>query len=86
MPSSRSRATRRGASAVYWDRHNSGIADPGRGAGTPRDDPGLVAIRSEHLVAALPPGFSPAVWGHDSTINFGAPDLLAIPPRYRGRR
>ena len=65
----------------YWDLDTSGIADPGQGAGTPRNDPGITGLTDAQLKAGLPAGFSPNIWGQDPDINSGYPYLLASPPQ-----
>jgi hypothetical protein len=64
----------------YWDMDTSGITDPGQGAGTPRDDPGITGLTDAQLKSGLPAGFDPNVWGQSASINNGWPYLLANPP------
>jgi len=65
---------------AYWDMDTSGITDPGQGAGTPRNDPGITGLTDAQLKSALPAGFDPNVWGQNAGINNGWPYLLANPP------
>jgi hypothetical protein len=60
---------------------SSGIDDPGEGAGTPRNDPGITGLTDAQLKSALPAGFDPNVWGQSPNINNGWPYLLANPPQ-----
>jgi len=64
----------------YWNLNTSRISDPGQGAGTPRNDPGITGLTDAQLKSALPAGFNPQVWGQDPNINRGWPYLLANPP------
>ncbi|HSC18033.1 MAG TPA: GLUG motif-containing protein [Rhizomicrobium sp.] len=63
-----------------WDLDTSGIDDPGRGAGAPRNDPGITGLTDDQLKSGLPDGFDPKVWGQDPNINNSYPYLLANPP------
>jgi len=66
---------------AYWDFDTSGITDPGQGAGTPRNDPGITGLTNAQLKSALPSGFDPNVWSQSAGINNGWPYLLANPPQ-----
>jgi len=70
-----------GISNAYWDTTTSGVTNPGQGAGTPANDPGITGLTTAQLQANLPPGFDPAVWGEDPGVNGGLPYLLANPPQ-----
>ncbi len=69
------------AETSYWDMDSSGIDDPGEGAGTPRNDPGITGLTDAQLKSGLPAGFDPNVWGQNPNINNGWPYLLANPPQ-----
>ncbi|MBV9571231.1 MAG: hypothetical protein JO056_08325 [Alphaproteobacteria bacterium] len=66
--------------SAYWDLDTSGIDDTGRGAGAPRNDPGITGLTDAQLKSGLPAGFDPNVWGQSQDINNGYPYLLANPP------
>lgn len=68
-------------SLAYWDLDTSGVNDPSQGAGDFKNDPGITGLTDVQLKSALPPGFNPAIWGQNPTINNGYPYLLANPPR-----
>ncbi|HEX3429532.1 MAG TPA: hypothetical protein VHT03_01490 [Rhizomicrobium sp.] len=70
-------------SNTYWDTTTSGITDPAQGAGNISNDQGIAGLTTAELQAGLPAGFSPSVWGENSTINNGLPYLLALPPNPR---
>lgn len=67
-------------SSAYWDMDTSGIDNPDRGAGKPKDDPGITGLTDAQLRSGLPAGFDPAVWAEDPGINGGYPYLIANPP------
>ena len=69
------------AKTAYWDFDTSGIADPGQGAGAPRNDPGITGLTNAQLKSGLPDGFDPNIWSQDVNINNGWPYLLANPPQ-----
>ena len=62
----------------YWDTATSGISNPGRGAFSPSNDPGITAERG---FAGLPAGFDPTIWAQNGSINNGLPYLIANPPQ-----
>lgn len=66
-------------SSAYWDLDTSGIDNPDRGAGKPKNDPGITGLTDDQLKAGLPSGFDPAVWAEDPSINGGYPYLIANP-------
>ncbi|HEX4860716.1 MAG TPA: hypothetical protein VFV07_05730 [Rhizomicrobium sp.] len=55
----------------YWDIDTTGQ----------RKSAGGIGLTDPQLKSALPPGFDPAIWGLDATINGGLPYLLALPPK-----
>src|SRR6185295_15051663 len=55
--------------SAYWDLDTSGISDPDRGAGAPRNDPGITGLTDAQLKSGLPDGFDPKIWGSDPNIN-----------------
>ena len=62
----------------YWDKATSGN---NRGGGNgPLSNQGITGLNTRQLKAALPPGFSPAVWAENRMINNGYPYLIANPP------
>ena len=67
-------------SSAYWDTTTSGITDPSRGAGTPKNDPDITGITTEELQSGLPDGFDPKIWAEDPNINGALPYLRANPP------
>jgi hypothetical protein len=67
-------------SGDYWDTSTSGITNPGQGAGTPVNDPGITGETTAQLQAALPAGFDPTIWAENPSINNGLPYLIANPP------
>ena len=68
-------------SVSYWDFDTSGITNPGDGAGSPYNDPGIIGLTDAQLKSALPAGFDPKIWGQNASINNGWPYLLANPPQ-----
>jgi hypothetical protein len=68
-------------SGDYWDTSTSGITNPGQGAGTPVNDPGITGETTAQLQAALPAGFDPTIWAENPSINNGLPYLIANPPQ-----
>jgi hypothetical protein len=65
---------------TYWDTSTSKITDPGQGAGSPPDDPGITGLTTKQLQSGLPDGFDPSVWAENSNINNGLPYLINDPP------
>lgn len=65
----------------YWDISTSHIKHRDRGAGTPKNDPGITGLTTRQLQSGLPKGFDPAVWAEDKKINGGLPYLIDNPPR-----
>jgi hypothetical protein len=70
-----------GTQNTYWDTSTSDITNPGQGAGSPANDPGLTGLTTAQLQSGLPAGFDPTVWAENPAINDGLPYLLADPPR-----
>jgi len=68
-----------GMSDDYWDLDTSGIRNPSRGAGSPRNDPGITGLTTTQLQSGLPAGFDPSIWAESAGINNGYPYLLANP-------
>ena len=66
--------------SAYWDLNTSGISDPGQGAGTPRNDPGITGLTTAQFQSGLPSGFDSNVWAQSPGINNGYPYLIANPP------
>ncbi len=62
--------------ASYWDTQTSGITDVTAGAGNIANDSGIAGKTTAQLTAALPSGFSSAVWGNVN--NQTTPYLLAF--------
>lgn len=74
-------------SSAYWDTTTSGISTQGIGlyslsAGGTDPQPTVTGLTTEELQAALPGGFSPAVWAVSPGINGGLPYLLALSASY----
>jgi hypothetical protein len=67
----------------YWDTSTSKITNPGQGAGSPSNDPGITGLTTTELRSGLPAGFDSSVWAQSSTVNDGLPYLLADPPPLR---
>ena len=65
----------------YWDTTTSHIKNLKKGAGTPKNDPGITGLTTEQLQSGLPEGFDPTVWAENPKINNGLPYLIANPPR-----
>jgi hypothetical protein len=61
-----------------WDTTTSGVTNCAGYTDTPVDCTGLT---TEQMKSALPPGFDPAVWALNPSINNGYPYLIANPPR-----
>ena len=70
-----------GIKSSYWDITTSHIKSLRRGAGYPRNDPGITGLTTQQLRSGLPQGFDPTVWAQDPKINNGFPYLIANPPR-----
>ena len=66
--------------STYWDTDSSGITNPGQGAGTPPNDPGITGLSTSQFQSGLPSGFDPAIWAENPNINKGLPYLIANPP------
>lgn len=66
-------------SQVYWDIDYTG-AGAGFGCGSGSCS-GATGLEHDQLLASLPAGFDPAIWGLSASINSGWPYLLANPPR-----
>jgi hypothetical protein len=70
------------AQADYWDISTSGTL-LGAAKGCSRKSgcqANVTGLTDEQLKSGLPSGFSPAIWGQNSSINNGYPYLLANPP------
>ena len=70
-----------GISNDYWNTTTSGITNPGQGAGSPANDPGITSETTAQLQAGLPAGFDPVIWAENANINNGMPYLIANPPQ-----
>jgi hypothetical protein len=68
-------------SSAYWDMDTSGIDNPERGAGKPKNDPGISGLTDAQLKSGLPSGFDPSIWAEDPSINNSLPYLIANPPK-----
>ena len=66
--------------STCWDLDTSGITDPTRGAGNPKNDPGIAGLSDAQLKSGLPSGFDSAVWAQSPDVNNGYPYLLSNPP------
>jgi hypothetical protein len=71
----------RGNGSDYWDVSTSRIKHRDRGAGTPKNDPGITGLTTRQLQSGLPKGFDSTVWAEDKKINGGLPYLIDNPPR-----
>ncbi|MGH6878189.1 MAG: hypothetical protein ACREHV_12565 [Rhizomicrobium sp.] len=67
-------------SDAYWDTTTSHVKNQRRGAGYPKNDPGIAGLTTEQLQSRLPKGFDPKVWAENPKINNGLPYLIANPP------
>jgi hypothetical protein len=65
----------------YWDTTTSHITQLNKGAGHPKNDPGITGLTTTQLQSGLPAGFDSTVWAEDANINGGLPYLIANPPR-----
>jgi hypothetical protein len=64
----------------YWDLDTSDISKKSRGAGSPKNDPGITGLTTQQLQTGLPPGFDSKIWAEKSGINNGLPYLINNPP------
>jgi len=65
----------------YWDTSTSHVRNKRRGAGTPKNDPGIAGLTTQQLQSGLPSGFDPSIWAEDASINNGLPYLIDNPPK-----
>ncbi|HEY6578573.1 MAG TPA: hypothetical protein VIY09_04570 [Rhizomicrobium sp.] len=63
------------------DTSTSRVKSLKKGAGTPKNDPGITGLTTTQLQSGLPQGFDPTVWAENPKINGGLPYLIANPPR-----